>query len=765
MTREMNKGMWLRRGTQTGHDPVWILNAMVATGACGGLIWIAGAVMGLWDICTPVPMLLCGCLICLLGHIPRRTGKGSYFPVTVLAVLLVLILLFRNRMTDGIALVWNRMGEIRTAGTGWVLPELAVEQGREQFSLILLSCVAGCLMGLLCTVPERVRWVLLALQMPGILLGGVVLLGRTDLTGLLWPALGASLLLLIHNGSETKGFLPTAAGWTAAALMLGLMIPVSMLPTIRQWSEAFFQEYHEAHHVKTYETGYTVLPEGDLSGESSMGSEAVPGLVVTMDQPERMFFRGFVGEQLQDDVWTALDRSVLAENRELLYWLNLKEFHPGQQFRAAVSAMEMTENTVTVQNIGACSEMYYLPFSFSGGIELPAENLNAMADNSSGDHIYIFTAVSGSANRIPEVLAHLEKSEDPAVAAYRKAESAYRAYVYENYLQIPEDVERLLKGAWDACRESEDRSPEQAQISVKRFLDLCYPAEGEAPAMELPLNAAAGTSFQRTTVEVMTLRYFGIPARYAEGYVLTAQMAAEAGPGDTIYLDSSCARSWTEIYQDGIGWIPLELTRAAEESEDQNEDDSGPGTSDENSDAAGIGTGTGLKEGMELEETVPETEPETDNTDTQWELELPDNLIRAVLVALLVLILLLLGLLIRYWILTGKREKRYNSGTENDTVAWLFADTVAVLEELGFDRGNGSVSVLYQPVSQAYGEEYAGRFREMTDLNARAMFSSKALTREQRNCAAAFREDTLEIMKKDTKWLQRLRLKWVRCLY
>ena len=67
--------------------------------------------------------------------------------------------------------------------------------------------------------------------------------------------------------------------------------------------------------------------------------------------------------------------------------------------------------------------------------------------------------------------------------------------------------------------------------------------------MELPLTAAEGTSFQYATVAVMTLRYFGIPARYAEGYVISEEMAADAQADEPLTVDSRCARAWAEVYQ------------------------------------------------------------------------------------------------------------------------------------------------------------------------------------------------------------------------
>ena len=44
----------------------------------------------------------------------------------------------------------------------------------------------------------------------------------------------------------------------------------------------------------------------------------------------------------------------------------------------------------------------------------------------------------------------------------------------------------------------------------------------------------------------MMFRYYGIPARYVEGYLITPQMA-----GKTVQVPRSMAHAWVEIYVDG----------------------------------------------------------------------------------------------------------------------------------------------------------------------------------------------------------------------
>ncbi|MEE1035405.1 MAG: transglutaminase domain-containing protein, partial [Agathobacter sp.] len=51
-------------------------------------------------------------------------------------------------------------------------------------------------------------------------------------------------------------------------------------------------------------------------------------------------------------------------------------------------------------------------------------------------------------------------------------------------------------------------------------------------------SIAEDTSYQYATVAAMTLRYFGIPSRYVEGYVITEEMAENAEDGSSIKVDS-----------------------------------------------------------------------------------------------------------------------------------------------------------------------------------------------------------------------------------
>lgn len=59
---------------------------------------------------------------------------------------------------------------------------------------------------------------------------------------------------------------------------------------------------------------------------------------------------------------------------------------------------------------------------------------------------------------------------------------------------------------------------------------------------------------------VLLFRSLGVPARYAEGYLITEEAAEEAidSQNSTIKLTEEDYHAWCEYYENGIGWLPFE---------------------------------------------------------------------------------------------------------------------------------------------------------------------------------------------------------------
>lgn len=731
-----NQGLTLTPSPQSDRDG-WAAALAAEVLLCLGL---ESLVLGLTGLPAGV-MAVTGLVLCLCHRFLAENHRDGWFLPGVLALALLTTLVLRTYAAEGFRICWNRMGQTLTARRGWALPQwkLLLAENRQGFAqgvfLALLGAGAALIAGL---TAQRAPGAFALLLLPGLAVAAV-LNARS-----LWliPALGAGMCLLAYGGRQANrgSFL----GWALCLVLLaGLGTVLSGEKAQTAW-DRLQQETRQRYHRAAYETQYTVLPEGDLSKALPKSENAVPGLTVELSAPETLYLRGFTGAILEDDRWRATDSGTLAENETLLRWLNESAFFPQSQYAAAAAGMDLEESRITVHNVGACSAYTYVPFSLSGGDFLKTWNLNTDAAPGNGNRQATYSLLSGSPESIRSVTQALQAQTD---TDYRRAESAYRDYVRQNYLQIPRSVSDLLERAWSQVEEENKAVPadQQAQRCVVSFLSRCFPETGEPELKNLPLPQMSGTSYQYATVAVMTLRRFGIPARYAEGYVLPEEQA-KAG---TVTLDSTCARAWPEIYQDGIGWIPMELTPGLGEQiqEEQQLLDSET---------------TGDQEKDTREDTPkPEENPQPDMGTVAGKLR---RNARWLLPVLLVLLLVLLLWLRKNW-LARRRMARFRNEDLGMAATALFADSLMLLETLGLRRGNESPLSLREPMARQLGEEFAGRFLLAQQINAQALFSSHPVGQDQYDSLLAFYQETVGCLKKKLSLPKRLWLQWGRCVY
>lgn len=758
MTQQINTGMRLRRTPDPRKkDKLWLIRMAVALLAS---VLLVLAVTGLTG--NPWPVMLAAAVgLCIVYGVLVKIKQESWFYIGTLLAMLALILVFRKYVLEGFRIFWNGAGDAMVRGTGWVLPEWKLQLSRERSGLCLALFAGGaaCALSLVCCVLTSFAPAVLAAMLPAALLTGMIVFGAEG--GFVWmlPVLCGSVLILVYSGWRKKGNAgPVAVSWGICAVLGCLLIAGTFLPGVNHRMAQVQEHVHRTIHEKKYETQYTTLPEGDFSDYQKTEQKARQALVVTMETPQPLYLRGFTGAVFTGDTWESLDESALVKNKDLLYWLNLNAFDQNAQFSAAAASAGLEQSTVTVQNVGACSYYRYVPFSIGKGAWAQPENLNTDGVHGDGERSFVYSVTAGTSDEILQVLTCLQTSQDPAVLQYRKAESSYRQFVSHHYLQIPEEVKALLKKQWDAVAalygNAENLTMQQAQECTLIFLSRCFPEEGTPEDLELPLEMAEGTSFQYATVAAMTLRYFGIPSRYAEGYVISREMADGHESGEKMTVDSSCAKAWVEVYQDGIGWIPMDLTPGIGEILED------PDSKDPNQDHASHKDTTDKKE--KEEEDPSEKEKEVGGSMVQIFLK---TVFWALLVVLAGAVLIFLILFSRRKILLDRMEQRYQSENIRDAAAWIYADTVRLLEKLGFDRGNGSMRDLCRPLQEKFGEEFAVGLNAATDINDLALFSSLAVDEEHRNEVRAFHGQVLQKLKTEVKWYRRLWLKWVRCLY
>lgn len=715
------------------------------------LIFLAFAAIGytISGFSAMLWLLGAGILTCIAAAVIRHFRKTKLLFPILLAALLLVVLFARNPLLNGFSAAWNTLRDLWAAEKGILLPLAET----EDTGLWLAGIVAGILLALLALAFSHV------LTLAAATLTALCVAAAFVQPGVMLLA-AAAIALLMLTWQKNKNAVSAASFLLVGVIVAGIAAISLQTGTM----QALSQNAKDTLHHWRYEKAEEVLPEGDLS-EPVVKTESTDTILsVTADTAQTLYLRGFVGDSYENGVWSALDTETAAEEKDLFYWLHQSGFYPQSQLATAARLMSNYQSgSVSVQNLAGCSLYRYEPCTVlperAGLTKNKIQPSTLETNGLRGERGYSYETVSDAQTILPELLDFLQNDTSDGVRSYLQMESAYREFVYSYALTVPAEFRAQLGAVLDQCCESygpaNSLTKEQAQTAALAFLELCFDGSGD---IALPLaDTADGTTYQYATVAALALRYYGIPARYVEGYTVKT---AENEPTS---VDANAAGAWVEVYQDGIGWLPLALTPGLEDlSAEQTESGIKPvGAGKE-----GNGDGPRVTEGQELEQDNAEPDNSEDNT--------PDGGQRTgllhkpafwILLVVGILLLLLAAVFIRHTVILKKRNETFTQEDPSAAAACLFTDCASLLSALGLKRGTGSMLELCETAKAQLGEEYAAKLHDMTMYNAQALFSSRAISTEQLAEMRAFHDATLESLKTRCKPLHKLRLKWLNCLY
>lgn len=311
--------------------------------------------------------------------------------------------------------------------------------------------------------------------------------------------------------------------------------------------------------------GEDTMPHGDLSKAGTMQQGTDVRLSVQQSKPETLYLRGFVGANYTGGKWSTFSRAAFrGENQGILDWLSGEGFSPALQYaeyRKADAGAD-AENQVTVQNVGADRQYVYLPYNAEtvDGKASLWRDTGMKASGLFGAKNYSFSEVE---QRSPGELLYpsdwVVQPESSQQKSYANCESVYRSFVYQQYLEIPEELQPLLEKQFPQ-EDLSEHTVYAATQQIHTVLEECshYSEDaaeltaGEEP-MEAFLHGGTGNSAWYATAAVLAYRSYGFPARYAEGYYLDGSEA-------DVQVTAGDAHAWAEVYIDGLGWVPIDVT-------------------------------------------------------------------------------------------------------------------------------------------------------------------------------------------------------------
>ena len=234
---------------------------------------------------------------------------------------------------------------------------------------------------------------------------------------------------------------------------------------------------------------------------------------------------------------------------------------------------------------------------------------------------------------------------------------------------------------------------------------------------EFLTKTKSGCDVHYAAATVMLLRYFGIPARYVEGYLITPEDREMMLPDVPYTLTGYRAHAWAEFYQDGIGFVPLETAPAYLERM-------------EREDIAFRGRAI-RKEQTSAAENDPSLEMQEDLYDEGEERTLGERLLPLLGAAAVVLAALLaaLGVALLAYVLTRLLERRrsFRLNERDRAAANLYRRMYRLLQLRYPDVAALAPSDYLSAIEASDGAEAAMRFRRAITAAQKTLFGGEPI--------------------------------------
>ena len=476
-------------------------------------------------------------------------------------------------------------------------------------------------------------------------------------------------------------------------------------------------------------------------------SESTTQLTVQMDVPQSGYLRGYVGEREVGGSWKPLSGKERSEALGLFSALHEKGFYAqtaladaGAQAAqgeadgpAAISSAQV--NTLRITNTGASRRYLYTPYETTA--------ISAELKEETGDRTFLASGFLGEKSYTLETAAIQTSDRRKILTALSEKGSSqeeynYRLFAYEQYLDLT-DMQKEILSAWmqdsadlaQVNREAKAAGLTKTDAAKSVIFTLLSDDNKETRnSLGLPdeytaYHGRTDESVSAAGAAALLFRAQGIPARYAEGYVITKSMAEDAAKdGKAAFnLTSENYHAWCEYYEDGIGWLPFESDsdmRAEMPADDL--------------------LVNAQKEKPKDEEPNPQDDsPKQDAEQTVTPQGEDESLFDKILIlALCILLLLLLAGLFGFYLF---RKARYRRMEPRKAVLSLMQESLKVLKRKGLSCENKPLSAYTSEMQALWGETAAASFAACYAIYARLRYGEQDGTEDDKQTLLAYRKE------------------------
>lgn len=551
----------------------WILRGVISF--CASLSIMMGIISGFnldVGIISVIPGALVGGL--LFQFLLRKKKSAIIGYVSFVVAIAVACVVMMSQIGNGFAKIANDI--LTTVNRNMAMANLmfvvddSTARTDEMLTVILMAFVVSAVIALILRARLNLlasMLVFLAVTIPMIYKGD----GHA-----IWLMLGLVSVVLIMYVGNVHGKI-TADMYVHLGVCMALIAAITtcvyMFMTYSPLQVVADIKSNMQYHGENVIYGKSDYPEGKFSRYDDTVITGEERLQIKMSQPKQMYMRGFVGSKYTEDGWEDSDLNIYGGDYEGVFeWFSANEYSPLTNLSAyaaqsAANGGEAEENSIYVEvsNISARRKYQYVPecvtYYSLENLYAPKNDVNFRSQGLGRETDYSFDMVDVINNDYKAIYGEQWYQDQTGDKTFHNSENVYGTFARTYYEDVPDDMRAYFDSHVPSA--GQKMNPFDAIKIVRDYTagNMSYNNDADEYSgnedfvIEMLNEHKSGYSTHFATVAAMLFRYYGIPARYVEGYLVNPPASS-----DVISVTDEDSHAWVEIYAGGLGFIPVEVT-------------------------------------------------------------------------------------------------------------------------------------------------------------------------------------------------------------